>query len=122
MRIDQVASSETGDTGGLLMNKHAIWAAVGLMMTIVGCVTFLVYKNKDTTDILAVVNIVIVPLLAALGYSKLRGIEEKTDTVKTNTNGQMSRVMETLLARLPQEQSQTTNTDDGDGTVDRRKV
>ena len=121
MSLDQVASSET-DTGGLLMNKHAIWAGVALITVIVGCITFLVYKGKDTGDILAVVNIVVMPLLAALGYSKLRGIEEKTDTVKTNTNGQMSKVMETLLARLPQEQSQTPTTDDGNETVDRRRV
>lgn len=104
------------------MSKHAIWAGVSLIGVIIGCMTFLVYSGKDTSDILSVINVVVVPLLAALGYSKLRGIEEKANQVRENTNGNMSRVMDTLLARLPQESYPAQQADDGDGTVDRRRV
>lgn len=74
-----------------------MWAAATLVSVVVVCMTILAALDKDATQILVVVNIVVVPLLAMLGYSKLKGIEEKTDQVRTQTNGNMSKMVDALL-------------------------
>lgn len=87
------------------MTKTAIWAGVALIVAVLIAVTVLAAMGKDTTSILIVVNIAVVPLLAALGYSKLKGIEEKTHNVQQNTNGNMSRILDALLAAKTQPSS-----------------
>lgn len=110
MSVD-VASAEADQTG-VPVSKTAMWAAAGLVSVVVVCMTILAALDKDATQILVVVNIVVVPLLAMLGYSRLKSIEEKTDQVQKQTNGNMSKVMDALLTRHVTEGLPPTSTDD----------
>lgn len=104
------------------MSKTAMWAAAGLVSVVVVCMTILAALDKDATQILVVVNIVVVPLLAMLGYSRLKSIEEKTDQVQKQTNGNMSKVMDALLTRHVTETTTATPAVSDDDTGTGRKT
>lgn len=61
---------------------------------LIGTIGWLVYTERDTAAIMALVGAVITPVLMALLYSK-------TATVEKQTNGQMLRMMKLVEQVLP---------------------
>lgn len=89
------------------MNKTAIWAGASVVAVLMICVTILAALGKDTTAILTVVAVVVTPALGALGYSKINGLEQKTDAVVKQTNGNQTQQMDFVREVVRQVMSQT---------------
>lgn len=83
------------------MDKTLIWAGVTIVGIVTAAVTVLAALGKDTTALLAVISAVVVPLLAALGYSKLEGMRQSIDAVQRQTNGTQSRHLDMIERQLP---------------------
>lgn len=92
MSLDQVASPETSGVDGGIMDFKYVWPGVALVGIVIGAVTLLSALGRDTTTLVSVISTLVLPLLAALLYGKLKGIEEKTEQVNRNTNGNMSEI------------------------------
>lgn len=96
-------------------NKTAIWAGASVVGILMICVTVLAALNKDTTAILTVVAVVITPLLGALGYSKISGLEQKTEAVVKQTNGNATQQMDFIREMVREAMSQQKPRPPADG-------
>ena len=72
---------------GRNVDKTAVWAGASVVGLVICAVTLLAALGRDTATLISIVSMVVIPLLVALGYGKLRGIEEKAEQVRQNTNG-----------------------------------
>ena len=82
------------------MDRTLIWAGVAIVFIVTSAVTVLAAMGKDTTALLAVIATVVVPLLAALGYSKLEGMRQSIDAVQRQTNGTQSRHLDMIERQM----------------------
>src|SRR5688572_13724524 len=83
-------------SGAKPVDKTLIWAGVSVVLGVTICMTVLAAMGKDTAALMTVVTVVIVPLLAALGWGKLAGIERSTENVRQQTNGNATRQLELI--------------------------
>lgn len=87
-------------------NRTAIWAAASVVAILMLCVTVLAAMGKDTTPILTVVAVVVVPVLGGLGYSKINGLERTTEAVRQQTNGNQTQQMDLIREMVRQVMAQ----------------
>ncbi len=66
---------------------------LGLLVTI----GLLLFKEKDTSALLTLVN----TMLNAIVYAKLRSVEARTTKIESNTNGTNNRLLDHLLPSPP---------------------
>lgn len=95
MSLDQVASPETSnvDRGFTMENKELPRLAAAVVALVIIAVTVLAALGRDTGQLLSIVGVVVLPLLVGLGYGKLKGIEEKAEQVRQNTNGSTAELL-----------------------------
>lgn len=79
------------------LSPHVIWAGVTVVVLVVVAVTVLAALGKDTTALLAVVNLAALPILAAFG-AVLNG---KVEQVRDASNGNLDRLLSILAETHP---------------------
>ena len=78
--------------------KQVTWPQVilllGLTTALVGGVTLLALNDKNVTDVLAVVVLVVLPILGGLGIQFTNSVQSKLDKVQETANGRLTEVMD----------------------------
>lgn len=99
------------------MDRAVIVAITIIACFVTGCVSVLAALKVDIGGILAVIGIVVVPALAALGVAKIQEQTREIQAVKTHVNGNTSEMLAMIrdqlaennkrLAHLTQPKSET---------------
>ena len=89
--------------GRVPVDRAVVVAVAVISCFVVGCVTVLAAMKVDIGGILAVVGIVVVPALAALGVAKLQEQTREIQAVKTHVNGNTSE----MLSMIRDQQTET---------------
>lgn len=79
------------------LSPHVIWAGVTVVVVVVTGVTVLAGMGKDTTALLAVVNLAALPILAAFGAA----INNKVEQVREASNGNLEKLLNMVAETHP---------------------
>lgn len=83
-------------------------------LALIAGVTLLLAMGKNTTDLLSLIGVGVVPILTLVLSGKLSGIAAGTETIQRQTNGTMSALVG-LVAELQRELARRTGPrDDGE--------
>jgi hypothetical protein len=82
------------------VDRAVVIAVTVIACFVVGCVTVLAALKVDIGGILAVVGIVVVPALAALGVAKIQEQTREIQAVKNNVNGNTSEMLAMIRDQL----------------------
>lgn len=85
------------------MDRAVVIAVTVIACFVVGCVTVLAAMKVDIGGILAVIGLVVVPVIAALGVAKLQEQTREIQAVRTHVNGNTSE----MLSMIRDQQSET---------------
>jgi hypothetical protein len=91
-----------------MKNPHVIWAAVAIVVALVGGAVALVAMDKDVSVILTLAGLVAMPVLGAFGaalYQKLDQVKDASNGHLTASNATLNRMME--MQQKTQEQLTT---------------
>jgi hypothetical protein len=91
------------------VDRTLVWAGVALVAIITGAATFLAAIKADTSVILTVVSVIVVPMLGAFGYSEIKALRQSTDHVRQQTNGNTTQMLDMLREVLNQQKKPPDN-------------
>lgn len=96
----EVGSKPKANLGVKPVDRNILIAGVTIVAMVTTAVTVLIALGKDTTALLTVIGLVVVPLLAALGYGKLQGIEQRQHQQQQQTNGTQTEMLSMIRDSL----------------------
>lgn len=85
------------------MDRAVVIALTFVACFVVGCVTVLAAMKVDTTVILTVVSLVVIPVIATLGVAKIQEQTREIQAVKNHVNGNTTE----MLAMIRDQQTET---------------
>jgi len=78
------------------MKREFVWPVVVLVIAALAAVVVMSYMRIETSDILAILAVLVTPVIVGVGASQLAGQREQIQQVKEQGNGTTSRLLELI--------------------------